>query len=83
MYTFKGWNIEIKSETKLDVINDKGDNHYVVFDEDRDPVLWIRPSEYGDGLAIDKMGWGITFDVLHDAKKIIVTYTDPSLDDDE
>lgn len=83
MYTFKSWNIEIKSKANLHVISDKNDTSFVVFDEERDCLLWIRSSEYGNGIAFDKMGWGITVDVLHDDKKIIITYSDPSLDDEE
>ncbi len=83
MYTFKGWDIETKSKAELIVISDKNDKNFVVFDEERDPLIWIRPSEYGEGVAIDKLGWGATFDVLYEEKKIILTYTDPSLDDEE
>ena len=83
MCTFKGWNIEIKSKTDLIVVNDKNEAYFVIFDEERDPLLWIRPSKYGEGVTFDKMGWGISVDVLYEQQQIIITYTDPSLDDEE
>lgn len=44
-----------------------------MYDHDKDLYLWICPSEFGEGLAFEKMGWATQFHILPDEKKIIVT----------
>ncbi|MED4531631.1 hypothetical protein ABET51_16105 [Metabacillus fastidiosus] len=73
MYKFRGWVIETKMERPLQVVIDKEESNLIMFDEDKDLFLWIYPSEFGEGLAFEKMNWATQFHILPDEKKIIVT----------
>ncbi|WP_087974953.1 hypothetical protein [Oceanobacillus rekensis] len=69
MYKFRGWTIETKVEKTLQVIIDKEESKLIMFDEDKDLFLWTYPSEFGEGLAFEKMNWATQFHILPVSRK--------------
>lgn len=73
MNKFRGWTIEIKSDQITQVIVDKEENNLMMFDEDKDVVLWVSASEFGEGIVFEKLFWQTQVHLLPTEKKIIVT----------
>lgn len=67
-----GWSIETNVNIKLNVVIDKDEKHLIMFDEDKDLFAWITPSEFGEGLALEKMSWSTQFHILPEEKKMII-----------
>lgn len=78
MYKFCGWTIETNVNIKLNVVIDKDEKHLIIFDEDKDLFAWITPSEFGEGLALEKMSWATQFHILPEEKKMIIRSSEKS-----